>query len=111
VQGDLGDVFYDYDKAEVRADAQSTLTENGRKLMEIRGAIILIEGHCDERGTVEYNLALGESRASAAKDFLVSYGVESTRIETLSYGENKPFSMGHDESAWAQNRRAHFVVK
>jgi peptidoglycan-associated lipoprotein len=111
VQGDLGDVFFDFDKAEIRDDARGTLTDNGRKLMEVSDAMILIEGHCDERGTVEYNLALGERRAQAAKDFLVNYGVPASRIDTISYGENKPFAMGHDEGAWQQNRRAHFVVK
>ena len=104
-------MFYDYDKADIREDGRATLTENGRKLVEVRDAMILVEGHCDERGTTEYNLALGDRRAVAAKDFLASYGVDGSRIETISYGENKPFSMGHDESAWAQNRRAHFVVK
>jgi peptidoglycan-associated lipoprotein len=72
---------------------------------------VVIEGHCDERGSVEYNLALGERRARAAKDFLVSYGVPATRLTTISYGKERPFDAGHDESAWAKNRRAHFVSK
>lgn len=106
----LGDVFFDYDKSDLRSDATATLTENGKMLMQNAAAQITIEGHCDERGTVDYNLALGERRANAARDFLVSYGVGGDRITTISYGENRPFAMGHDESAWAQNRRAHFVV-
>jgi peptidoglycan-associated lipoprotein len=107
----LADVFFDYDKYELRSDAQATLTENGKQLVATAGAAITIEGHCDERGTVDYNLALGDSRARAAKDFLVSYGVDGARIQTISYGENRPFAMGHDESSWSQNRRAHFVVE
>lgn len=107
----LGDVFFDYDKSDLRSDASATLTENGKMLMQNADARITIEGHCDERGSVDYNLALGERRANTARDFLVSYGVSGDRITTISYGENRPFSMGHDESAWSQNRRAHFVVQ
>jgi len=72
---------------------------------------ITIEGHCDERGTVEYNLALGEKRSGAARDYLVNAGVEASRIQTVSYGKERPFAEGHDETAWAQNRRAHFVLR
>ena len=72
---------------------------------------VTIEGHCDERGTNAYNLALGEKRANAAKDYLVSLGVDGGRITTISYGEEKPFDAGHDETAWTKNRRGHFVVK
>ena len=79
--------------------------------MSNSGARVLIEGHCDERGTNEYNLALGDRRARAAMDFLVKYGVSASRIETISYGEERPFALGHDESAWWQNRRAHFVER
>lgn len=108
---ELADVYFDYDSAELRADARTTLTENGRQLVASTGTTILIEGHCDERGTVDYNLALGERRAVAAKSFLESYGVDGSRMQTVSYGENRPLSPGHDEAAWAQNRRAHFVVE
>jgi peptidoglycan-associated lipoprotein len=111
MQGDLGDVFFDFDQSGIRSDAEATLAQNGSKLVEVRNATILIEGHCDERGTHEYNLALGDRRATAAKDFLISYGVESMRIDTISYGESRPFATGSNEQAWAQNRRAHFVVK
>ena len=108
---ELNDVFFDYDASGLRDDARATLTENGKKLVSASQATATIEGHCDERGTTDYNLALGEKRASAAKDFLVSYGVDASRLTTISYGENRPFSMGHDEAAFSQNRRAHFVVE
>jgi len=107
---ELGDVFFDFDSFDLRSDARSTLEGNGRILMQGTGMRVTIEGHCDERGTVDYNLALGERRAQAAKDFLVSFGVASDRMQTLSYGENRPFATGSDESAYSQNRRAHFVV-
>ena len=107
---ELQDVFFDYDQSEVRGDGRATLTENGKKLVGTSGAVT-IEGHCDERGTTDYNLALGERRAAAAKDFLVSYGVDASRVNTISYGENRPFAMGHDEAAYAQNRRAHFLYE
>lgn len=105
---ELQDVFFDYDSADIRSDGRATLTENGKKLVGGSGTVT-IEGHCDERGTTDYNLALGDRRAAAAKDFLVSYGVDASRLNTISYGENRPFAMGHDEAAWAQNRRAHLV--
>jgi peptidoglycan-associated lipoprotein len=107
---ELQDVFFDFDKSDLRSDATATLTENGRRLVQNAKATITIEGHCDERGTTDYNLALGERRAHAARDFLTSYGVDGGRIETISYGENRPFALGHDETSWAQNRRAHFLV-
>jgi peptidoglycan-associated lipoprotein len=71
---------------------------------------VTIEGHCDERGTVEYNLALGQRRADATRSYLVDLGIESSRLSTISYGEERPFEMGHDETAWHENRRAHFRV-
>ena len=111
MQGDLSDVFYDFDSASLQMDARNSLTANGGKLLEATDSRISIEGHCDERGTVENNLALGERRARTAMDFLVNYGVELRRIDIVSYGENKPFALGHDESSWAKNRRAHFVVR
>jgi peptidoglycan-associated lipoprotein len=110
-QGDLRPVFFEFDKSDIDMDSRSTLTENGRKLLEVSDARVMIEGHCDERGTIDYNLALGDRRALAAKDFLVSYGVDAVRIETISYGESRPFAQGHDEAAWSQNRRAHFRVR
>jgi len=103
--------FFDYDKYNLRPDAVSALTHNAKLLADNPSALVLIEGHCDERGTREYNLALGDRRARAAKDFLVRYGIEASRIETISYGKERPFAMGSNESAWQQNRRAHLVKK
>jgi peptidoglycan-associated lipoprotein len=111
MQGDLSDVYYGFDSSKLESDARNKLTANGGKLLEATDTRVTIEGHCDERGTVEYNLALGEQRARTAMDFLVNYGVESHRIDIVSYGENKPFAMGHDEASWSKNRRAHFVVR
>jgi peptidoglycan-associated lipoprotein len=108
---ELGDVFFDYDSFDLRPDARTTLDTNGQILMQSSGMRVTIEGHCDERGTVDYNLALGERRAQAAKDFLVSFGVGADRLQTISYGENRPFASGSDESAYSQNRRAHFAVQ
>jgi peptidoglycan-associated lipoprotein len=107
----LQDAYFDFDDFSLRSDAKSALTNNGMYMERNSGATIVIEGHCDERGSVEYNLALGEKRAKAAKEFLVSYGVPSNRMTTISYGKERPFDPGHDEEAWAKNRRAHFVVK
>ncbi len=103
--------FFDFDKYNIRADARDALTHNAKLLMDHPEARIVIEGHCDERGTREYNLALGDRRARAAKDFLVRFGVEEARIEVISYGEERPFAAGHNETAWQQNRRAHFRTK
>jgi len=111
VQDQIADVFYDYDSAELSAAAQTTLDANAKVLNDNAGASVAIEGHCDERGTVEYNLALGDRRAQAAKDYLVRFGIATGRVSTISYGEERPFATGTDESAWAQNRRAHFVVR
>lgn len=105
----LKDIFFDYDKSAIRGDMQEILSGNGRHLMDNPDQRVLLEGHCDERGTVEYNLALGERRALAAKNYLVQYGVPASRLSTISFGEEKPFVPGHDESAWSQNRRVHFV--
>jgi peptidoglycan-associated lipoprotein len=107
----LNDVYYDFDKSTLSAEAKQTLAENARQLNDAGAMAVTIEGHCDERGTNAYNLALGEKRANAAKDYLVSLGVDAGRITTISYGEEKPFDAGHEEAAWAKNRRAHFVVK
>jgi peptidoglycan-associated lipoprotein len=107
----LTDAFFDFDEAALRADAKSALENNAKWLQKNTGSGVVIEGHCDERGSVEYNLALGERRAKAAKDYLVSYGISASRLTTISYGEERPFDPGHSETAWAQNRRAHFVAK
>lgn len=107
----IGDVFFDFDKYDLTPEAQTALSNNARVLSEkIPGASILIEGHCDERGTEEYNLALGDKRANAARDFLIARGISASRIRTISYGEERPLDPGHDEDAWSRNRRAHFVL-
>jgi peptidoglycan-associated lipoprotein len=106
----LKDAFFDFDDASLRDDAKNAL-EGNAKYMEKKSGSVVIEGHCDERGSVEYNIALGEKRARAAKDFLVSYGVTASRITTISYGKERPFDPGHSEESWAKNRRAHFVAK
>lgn len=107
----LGDAFFDFDDASLRTDAKTVLENNARYLESHGSTKAIVEGHCDERGSVEYNLALGERRAKAAKEFLVSYGIAAVRLTTISYGKERPFDAGHDESSWSKNRRAHFVAK
>ncbi len=111
-KGYVRDAFYNYDEATLDGAAQSALTAsaNWLKGQEGAGYSLLIEGHCDERGTEQYNLALGDKRANSAKDYLVTLGVDAGRIRTVSYGEERPFEEGHDDSSWAQNRRAHLVL-
>jgi len=106
----LKPAYYDYDSSELSAEAQKALTENAAVLKQYPGWTVTIEGHCDERGTAEYNLALGERRAVAAHAYLVSLGVAADRLRTVSYGKEFPFDPGHDEPAYAKNRRAHFVI-
>jgi peptidoglycan-associated lipoprotein len=106
----LKPVFFGYDSADVSAEAQRTLDANAEVLKKNPTWVITIEGHCDERGTAEYNLALGERRASAARTYLVSLGILGDRINIVSYGKEFPFDPGHTEEAWAKNRRGHFVV-
>ena len=103
-------VFFALDSYEVDGTGQQALGTNAGILKKYPTWIITIEGHCDERGTAEYNLALGEKRALAAKTYLVSLGVPADRVRTVSYGKEFPFDPGHDEGAWSKNRRAHFVV-
>lgn len=110
-QGRVRPVFFEYDKADLSAEARRTLEENARWFRQYPSVPVIIEGHCDERGTEEYNLALGDRRAQAARYHLVQLGVNPDQLETLSYGEERPFAPGHDEASWALNRRAHFVVK
>ena len=105
------DVYFDYDSAVLSAAAQGVLKNKSIILGKYSGVSVKIEGHCDERGTNEYNLALGERRAESAKSFLVNLGVNPSRLKTISYGEEKPVNAGHDESAWSKNRRAHFVAE
>jgi peptidoglycan-associated lipoprotein len=109
--GPLQDVTFDYDSYELRDDARITLRENATWLQANTGASVEIEGHCDERGTVEYNLALGAKRARAVKEYLVALGVADPRLTTISYGEELPLCYDQSESCWQRNRRAHFVVR
>jgi len=106
----LKDVFFDFDEAKIRDDQKTALNDNVTWLRTNGKAKITVEGHCDERGTPEYNLALGEHRAKAVKDYLVAAGVTADRIATISYGEERPFIVGHDEGAWKWNRRGHIVT-
>ncbi len=108
--GNVQDVFFEFDKADLSTMSQARLDRNAEIFKRYPQAKVIIEGHCDERGTEEYNLALGDRRALATYQFLVSRGVASSQLETISYGEERPFDPGHTESAWAQNRRAHFVA-
>jgi peptidoglycan-associated lipoprotein len=104
----LQNIYFDFDKYDLTSQALQTLADNARVLKAHAEARIVIEGHCDERGTVEYNLALGDKRAKAAKDYLVSLGVDPAQISTISYGKEQPVDVRHNEEAWAQNRRAEF---
>jgi peptidoglycan-associated lipoprotein len=106
---ELSDVFFDYDKSNLRDDARRTLDQDGKYLVDNSSTRVLLEGHCDERGSVEYNLALGERRAQSVRNYLVQFGVDASRLSTISYGEERPFAQGHGEEAWGQNRRVHFV--
>ena len=108
---DFADAFFDFDSYALREDAKAALDRDAKLLRDNPDVSITIEGHCDERGTVEYNVALGEKRSGAARDYLVNAGVGPSRIQTVSYGKERPFAEGHDETAWAQNRRAHFVLR
>lgn len=107
----LNDAFFDFDSAALTNEAKSTLQVDANEMKRVTDKNVIIEGHCDERGTKAYNLALGDKRANAAKDYLVAMGVDPSRITTISYGKERPFDPGHNEAAWAKNRRAHFVVK
>jgi peptidoglycan-associated lipoprotein len=107
----LKDIFFEYDKAAIGDDQKAALNENARWLKANATARIMVEGHCDERGSTEYNLGLGDRRAKAIRDFLILAGVAPNRIATISYGKERPFVVGHDENAWKQNRRVHFSVQ
>jgi peptidoglycan-associated lipoprotein len=106
----LKPVFFGLDAADVDAEGQRILQTNADILRRYQTWQISVEGHCDERGTAEYNLALGERRAVAARNYLVSLGIPADRVKTVSYGKEFPFDPGHTEEAWSKNRRAHFVV-
>jgi len=107
----LVDIFFDYDSYSLKSEFKLVLEANAKLLLLRSEAVLVIEGHCDERGTAEYNLALGEKRAKAAMDFFLAYGIDADRLSMISYGEERPFEYGHDEDAWGMNRRAHMVIK
>lgn len=103
-------VYFDFDKFNLRSDARSALDANLSLLSEFPDVIIKIEGHADERGTIEYNLSLGEKRASATMDYLLSQGIDGARISIISYGKERPMDTGSNEDAWSQNRRCEFRI-
>lgn len=109
-KGYLKDALFDYDKADLRDDARGTLAANADWLKKYPTVQILIEGHCDERGTAAYNLALGDRRANAARDYLASLGVDAIRMKTVSYGKERPACSDSSEGCWQRNRRAAFVI-
>lgn len=106
----LKPVFFAYDSDALDDAARATMAANAEVLKKYATWVITVEGHCDERGTAEYNLALGDRRALAARNYMVSLGIAADRLKTVSYGSEFPFAPGHDEEAWARNRRAHFML-
>ena len=110
LQDRLEDISFDFDKYNIRPDARLILKRNYQILQGAPGAEVFVEGHCDERGTVEYNLALGQRRANAARDYLISLGMGGGQVSTVSYGEERPVDPRPNEEAWAKNRRCHFVI-
>ena len=106
----LKDIHFDFDKYDIRIEDAEALKENSALLIKYPVMKFQIEGHCDQRGTDEYNLALGERRANSTKDYLTSLGIDASRIVTISYGKERPLDPKQDEEAWAKNRRAHFVI-
>ncbi len=107
----LEDIFFDYDKFNIKDEYKTIMSQNAEAMLDNPDAKLLVEGHCDDRGTNEYNLALGEKRAKAVIDFYVTFGVDASRLAMISYGEEKPFAMGSNEESWAKNRRAHMIVE
>ncbi len=107
---ELETIRFDFDSAVLTDDAQQILVRNAGILRSRHSVLVTIEGHCDERGTAAYNIALGERRAKAVKEYLINMGISANRLNTVSYGEEKPIAIGHNEAAWAQNRRAQFVI-
>ncbi|MEZ4526941.1 MAG: peptidoglycan-associated lipoprotein Pal [Desulfobacterales bacterium] len=105
------DIYFAFDQSVLTAEAQRILQDKAQWMQSRPDVSVIIEGHCDERGTTEYNLALGDRRAESAKAFLVNLGIAASRMTTVSYGEERPADPGHNEAAWARNRRAHFVIQ
>jgi peptidoglycan-associated lipoprotein len=108
---ELGDVYFDFDRSIIRSDAKTVLEDNAQVLKAQGGLQVLIEGHCDERGTSAYNMVLGERRAEAVKRYLEDLGIQTSRMETVSYGKERPFCNQHKDDCWQKNRRAHLVLK
>jgi len=106
----LGDVYFDLDNAAIKDEGKAALSTNATVLKQYGTWVITIEGHCDERGTAEYNLALGDRRAQAVRNYMISLGIPAERLSSVSYGSEFPFVPGHDEESWKQNRRAHFML-
>ncbi len=107
----LGDIFFEFDRANITPESEAQLKKNAEWMAVNKTKSVTIEGHCDERGTAEYNMALGERRAESAKSGMKSLGVDPARMSAVSFGEEKPFDPGHNEDAWAKNRRDHFIAK
>lgn len=105
------DIHFDFDQSVLTSQARDILERKAAWLRRNPGASVMIEGHCDERGTAEYNIALGERRARSAMDFLIDLGISASRLSTVSYGEERPLDPRHNEAAWAKNRRAHFAIR
>ena len=110
VNKQLQPVFFDYNKYDIRDDQVSSLQTNARVLKQNSTVSVLVEGHCDERGTEQYNLSLGDRRAQALREYLVNLGIDSQRVHPISFGEAQPAVPGHDESAWSKNRRGEFIL-
>ncbi len=110
-EGVLEDVYFEFDKSRLTTETRETLKKHAQWLIDHPTVKVIIEGHCDERGTEQYNMALGDRRAFSVKNYLISLGVPSNQMETFSWGEQIPKVPGHDEWAWSQNRRAHFVIR
>ncbi len=110
MESDFKPVYFDFDKYNIRGDMQSAMDANATLMKDNPTVRIRIEGNCDERGTTKYNLALGDRRANSAKSYLVNLGIAADRIETISYGKEKPLDPGHDETAWSKNRRDDFKI-
>lgn len=107
----LSSIYFDLDKYDVRADQQSAMKSNASYLQQNASTKVVVEGNCDERGSAEYNIALGDRRAKAGKSYLVNLGISADRLSTISYGKERPVCTGHDESCWSKNRRDDFKAK
>src|SRR5258708_3642781 len=107
---EVKDAYFDFNKSDIRADARGALTQTGEFLKKYPQVKVTIEGHCDERGSTEYNIALGDRRAQSTRQFLISLGVSADRMTTVSYGKERPFCTDHNEDCWQKNRRGHFIM-